>query len=57
MIRNVVGAELVEMDQAETCSGFGGTFSVKYPHISGGMLEDKLDSVVRTGPTPSSPAT
>ena len=49
LIRNVVGAELVEMDQAETCCGFGGTFSVKYPHISGGMLEDKLDSVVKTG--------
>ena len=28
---------------------FGGTFSVKYPHISDGMLEDKLDNIVRTG--------
>ena len=48
LIRNVAGAELVEMDQAETCCGFGGTFSVKYPHIAHGMLEDKLDNVVKT---------
>ena len=49
LINNVKGAELVEMEQAETCCGFGGTFSVKYPHISSGMLEDKVDNVVRTG--------
>ena len=49
LIGNVQGADLIEMDQAETCCGFGGTFSVKYPDISGGMLKDKLDSVAKTG--------
>ena len=49
LINNVDGAELVEMDQAETCCGFGGTFSVKYPDISEGMLEDKVDNIVKTG--------
>lgn len=49
LIDGVKGAERVEMDEAETCCGFGGTFSVKYPHISGAMLEDKVESVVRTG--------
>ena len=49
LISAVEGAELVEMDQAETCCGFGGTFSVKYPHISASMLEDKVENVVKTG--------
>ena len=49
LIGAVKGADLVEMEQAETCCGFGGTFSVKYPAISKGMLEDKVDNVVRTG--------
>ena len=31
LIRNVRGAELVETPNAESCCGFGGTFSVKYP--------------------------
>ena len=49
LIRNVKGAQLVEMEQADTCCGFGGTFSVKYPHISGAMLEDKLEDLAHTG--------
>ena len=48
LIDGVKGVERVEMDEAETCCGFGGTFSVKYPHISGAMLADKVASVVRT---------
>ena len=49
LIKNVSGARLAEMEQADTCCGFGGTFSVKYSHISGAMLNDKLDSLARTG--------
>jgi L-lactate dehydrogenase complex protein LldE len=49
LIRGARGTELVEMAQAEVCCGFGGTFSVKYPDISGGMLDDKVASVMRTG--------
>jgi L-lactate dehydrogenase complex protein LldE len=37
------------MDSAEECCGFGGTFSVKLPEISGGMASTKIDSIVRTG--------
>ena len=33
----------------EVCCGFGGTFSVKYPHISEAMLADKIDNVAATG--------
>lgn len=49
LIRSLPGIELVEMDQAEVCCGFGGTFSVKYPDISGAMLQDKLDRIKATG--------
>lgn len=45
LIRSVPRAELVEMDQADVCCGFGGTFSVKYPDISAAMLQDKVDNI------------
>jgi L-lactate dehydrogenase complex protein LldE len=37
------------MDVAEECCGFGGTFSVKFPEVSGGMARTKIDSILRTG--------
>lgn len=42
-------ADRVELPQAEVCCGFGGTFSVKYPDISGAMLSDKLDNIETSG--------
>jgi len=49
LLRKVAGLELVEMDQAETCCGFGGTFSVKFPMVSYAMDEVKVQSIQRTG--------
>ena len=49
LLSNVKGAGIVELEQAETCCGFGGTFSVKYSHISEAMLADKVDNLVKTG--------
>jgi L-lactate dehydrogenase complex protein LldE len=49
LLSKVRGLELREMDTAEECCGFGGTFSVKLPEISGGMARTKIDSIVRTG--------
>jgi L-lactate dehydrogenase complex protein LldE len=49
LLSHVRGLELREMDMAEECCGFGGTFSVKFPEISGGMVRTKIDSIVRTG--------
>ena len=45
----VDGLELRELRNAETCCGFGGSFSVKLPHISEGMLADKVASVRESG--------
>jgi len=49
LLRKVQGLELLEMDQAETCCGFGGTFSVKFPMISYAMDEVKVTSIQKTG--------
>ena len=49
LLRNVRGLELREMDVAEECCGFGGTFSVKFDELSGAMARTKIESVVRTG--------
>ena len=43
------GVDRVDLPQAEVCCGFGGTFSVKYPDISGAMLRDKLDRIEESG--------
>src|SRR5919205_3774124 len=49
LIRNVRGAELVELEHADACCGFGGTFSVKYPEISVAILDQKIDAIERAG--------
>ncbi len=49
LLSHVRGLTLREMDAAEECCGFGGTFSVKFPEISGGMVRTKIDSIQKTG--------
>jgi L-lactate dehydrogenase complex protein LldE len=49
LLRHVRGLELVEMSPADTCCGFGGTFSVKFPSISGAMSRTKIESIMKTG--------
>lgn len=49
LLAHVRGLELREMDAAEECCGFGGTFSVKFPELSGAMVQVKLASIARTG--------
>jgi L-lactate dehydrogenase complex protein LldE len=49
LLSHVRGLELREMDKAEECCGFGGTFSVKFAELSGGMARTKLESILRTG--------
>jgi L-lactate dehydrogenase complex protein LldE len=49
LIRQVRGAEFVEMANADACCGFGGTFSVKYPEISVAILDNKIESIEKAG--------
>jgi L-lactate dehydrogenase complex protein LldE len=49
LLAKVQGLTLVEMDAAEECCGFGGTFSVKFAAVSGAIARTKIDSIIRTG--------
>ncbi len=49
LLSQVEGLTLQEMDASEECCGFGGTFSVKFPAISGAMARTKIESIMRTG--------
>ena len=49
LLANVRGLTLREMDRAEECCGFGGTFSVKFEGVSGAMARTKIESILRTG--------
>jgi len=42
LLSKVKGLELREMNDVETCCGFGGTFSVKFESIAVGMAEQKV---------------
>jgi L-lactate dehydrogenase complex protein LldE len=49
LLARVKDLTLVEMKEAETCCGFGGTFAAKYPMISTAMGEVKCASAEETG--------
>lgn len=49
LLHNVNGLELVEMTEAETCCGFGGTFATNFEAISIGMTQTKIQSALETG--------
>ena len=49
LLRGVRGLTLVESEESETCCGFGGLFSVKFPMISTAMAQVKCDALVRSG--------
>ena len=46
--RAVRGLELVELERAEECCGFGGTFAVKNADTSSAMLADKCAAIEAT---------
>lgn len=45
----VKGLELVEMNDVETCCGFGGSFAVKFESISIAMADQKVNHALQTG--------
>ena len=49
LLAKVKGLELVEMQDVETCCGFGGTFAVKFEAISVAMAEQKVEHALATG--------
>ena len=49
LLAQVGGLQLVEMEESETCCGFGGTFAVKNNSISVAMAEKKVRNALDTG--------
>jgi len=48
LIGRVAGARLQEMDKAEICCGFGGTFSIKLGEIATRMADNKCQDALTT---------
>ncbi len=48
LLSHVEGLELIEMEESETCCGFGGTFAVKNNAISSAMAEKKVQNAIAT---------
>ncbi|MBY7735925.1 (Fe-S)-binding protein [Paenibacillus polymyxa] len=48
LLGSVKGLQLVPLPFAEDCCGFGGTFAVKMPDISGAMVTEKVDHIRET---------
>jgi L-lactate dehydrogenase complex protein LldE len=48
LLEKVKGLKLIELQESETCCGFGGTFAVKFEGISVAMGEQKVQNIVNT---------
>lgn len=48
LLRHVKGLQLTEMNETETCCGFGGTFAVKFDAISVAMADQKINNAKAT---------
>jgi len=49
LLSNVKGLQLLEMNDVETCCGFGGSFDVKFETISVAMADQKVNNALQTG--------
>jgi L-lactate dehydrogenase complex protein LldE len=49
LLRHVRGLDYVPLERADECCGFGGSFAVRYPGISGAMVQDKAALIEKTG--------
>lgn len=49
LLSSVSGLRLTELEDAEVCCGFGGTFCVKYPDISNAMVGRKAEAIEKSG--------
>ncbi|MGL4497123.1 MAG: (Fe-S)-binding protein [Beijerinckiaceae bacterium] len=49
LLSSVQGLTLTEMNENETCCGFGGTFAVKYGEISDAIVTKKAENISASG--------
>jgi len=49
LLRRVRGLEYIPLERADECCGFGGSFAVRFPGISGAMVGDKAAYIEKSG--------
>lgn len=49
LVTHVRGATLLPLARHDQCCGFGGSFAVRYPQISGAMVDNKMECILATG--------
>ena len=49
LLSRVKGLDVLEMNDVETCCGFGGSFAVKFESISIAMADQKVNNALQTG--------
>ncbi len=49
LLTRIDGLDVRPLEKFDQCCGFGGTFAVKYGHISEALVNDKVDCVEQTG--------
>ena len=49
LLEAVEGLQYIEMEHADRCCGFGGTFSFKQPEIAGEVVYEKCQTIIDTG--------
>ena len=49
LLRKVRDLEYVPLERRDECCGFGGSFSVRFPEISGAMVSDKAAFIEKSG--------
>jgi L-lactate dehydrogenase complex protein LldE len=49
LLQQIGNVDFQPMEKTDQCCGFGGTFAVKYPAISGAIVEDKVKCIGATG--------
>ena len=48
LLQHVEGLKYAPLNRQDQCCGFGGSFSVRYPEISGAMVDDKVKQILAT---------
>jgi L-lactate dehydrogenase complex protein LldE len=49
LLQQIGNAQFKPMEKTDQCCGFGGTFAIKYPAISGAIVDDKANCIAATG--------
>ena len=49
LLKQIGNVQFKPLEKTDQCCGFGGTFAVKYPAISGAIVEDKVNCIAATG--------